>query len=197
MKKTIVIIWVALIFIMIGRLFWFNDWVYRLPTPVPSKYKVINQGEVVKINFPISDDHMPVFLHFFNPGCPCSRFNMANFKRLYKEYKGQINFKIVVMSSDVYTVKAIQNKFDLNIPVLFDPAIATACGVYSTPQVALLDASHKLYYRGNYNKSRYCTDEKTNYAKTAIAGLINNNTHLVFSRLALKSYGCQLPNCTR
>jgi len=108
-----------------------------------------------------------------------------------------VNFVIVIMSDKTYTVKAIQDKFNLDIPVLFDPSIAVSCGVYSTPQAVLLDTDHKLYFRGNYNSSRYCTNEKTSFAKIAIAGLLNEHARLVFSQVALKAYGCSLPNCTR
>jgi hypothetical protein len=197
MRKIIVIGWLVLLLLIVGSLFWYNDWKYRLPTPVPQDYKAVGTGQVIPIALPVKNKQQPVFLHFFNPGCPCSRFNMASFKQLYGQYNKQVNFVIVVISNKTYTVKEIQDKFDLDIPVLFDPSIARSCGVYSTPQVALLDARYQLYYRGNYNRTRYCTDEKTNYAKTAIAGLLGSNTHLVFNPLALKAYGCSLPHCTK
>ena len=114
-----------------------------------------------------------------------------------RQYGGQVKFVIVVMNNKYYTAKAIQEKFDLDVPVLFDAEIATSCGVYSTPQAVLLDREHKLYYRGNYNSSRYCTDEKTSYAKIAIAGLLHDHARLIFSQLALRAYGCRLPNCTK
>jgi hypothetical protein len=52
-----------------------------------------------------------------------------------------------------------------------------------------------LYYRGNYNKSRYCTDKKTEYARMALDALLNNNANIGFDQLAIKAYGCQLPKC--
>jgi len=197
MKKTIVIVWLLLLLFIAGGLFWYNDWVFSLPTPVPPNYKAVEPGEIIKIDLTVKDINKPVFLHFFNPDCPCSKFNISNFEHIYAKYNKRLNFVIVVMSSKTFTVKDIQDKFDLSLPVLFDPAIAISCGVYSTPQVVLLDAGHKLYYRGNYNRERYCTDEKTNYAKAAIDGLLAHNTHLVFGNLALTAYGCRLPNCTK
>jgi hypothetical protein len=197
MKKIMVTGWLIFLLLIIGSLFWYNDLRYRLPTPIPQNYKVISTGQLISIVLPVKNKQHPVFLHFFNPGCPCSKFNMASFKQLYQQYSKQVNFVIVVMSSRTYTVREIQDKFDLPVPVLFDSPIARACGVYSTPQVALLDAQHNLYYRGNYNRSRYCMDEKTNYAKAAIAGLLTHNTHLAFNPLALKAYGCSLPDCTK
>lgn len=187
-----------ILFYAVGALFWYNEWVYHLPTPVPENYKPIGQGKLISLNGKFAADRSkPLFLHFFNPDCPCSRFNVSNFKSLVKQYGRQVNFAIVVMSNKQFTAKEIQNKFDLNVPVLFDASIATSCGVYSTPQAVLLDTEHKLYYRGNYNSSRYCTDEKTSYAKIAIAGLLHDHTTITFNHLALTAYGCRLPNCNR
>jgi hypothetical protein len=198
MKKWIVMIWLMLLLSAVSVLFWYNEWKYQLPTPVPKNYKAVNQGRFIKLSGPLKDYHSkPLFLHFFNPDCPCSRFNIKNFKSIVRQYGSQVDFVVVVMSNKIFTVKAIQDKFDLNVPVLFDASIATSCGVYSTPQAVLLDTQHKLYYKGNYNSSRYCTDEKTNYAKIAITGLLHDNAKMVFSQLALKAYGCQLPNCTK
>jgi hypothetical protein len=198
MRKLALIIWLALLFSGIIALFWYNEWVYSLPTPVPKDYKTIHPGEVINIalNFK-SKDSKPVFLHFFNPDCPCSKFNIPHFKSLVRQYGNEVNFAIVVMSKKEYTAKEIKEKFELSTPVLFDTAIAIACGVYSTPQAVLLDANHKLYYRGNYNKSRYCADPKSNYAQMAIEGLLHNNYNLNFNQLALQAYGCRLPNCTK
>jgi thioredoxin-related protein len=196
MKKTLVIIWLILLLGVIGTLFWYNELQYQLPTPVPQNYKAVNPGELIKLNAKLkTNGTKPLFLHFFNPVCPCSRFNIKMFKSLVAQYGQKVNFVIVVISDRTYTAKEIQDKFDLDIPVTFDQSIALACGVYSTPQVALIDNKGKLYYRGNYNISRYCTDEKTNYAQQAINGLLDNNKKLFFSKLALTSYGCRLVNC--
>ena len=198
MTKLLVTIWLVLLFSAIGSLFWYNEWVYHLPTPVPQNYKPVYLGQAIELKGLLNKGNgKPVFLHFFNPDCPCSRFNIANFQSLVKQYSSQVNFFIVINSKKTFAIKAIQDKFDLDIPVLFSPAIAIACGVYSTPQAVLLDTDHKLYFRGNYNSSRYCTDPKTSFAKIAINGLLHDHSRLVFNPLALKAYGCQLPNCNR
>jgi thiol-disulfide isomerase/thioredoxin len=138
----------------------------------------------------------PVFLHFFNPDCPCSRFNMLHFKSLVKEYGDEANFVIVVLNNKKYSEKEIQKKFGVALPVIFDESLATACGVYSTPQAVILDSGHHLYYRGNYNKSRYCTDAGTSYVKIAIRNLLNQRLEFAFDHYALTAYGCRLPTCT-
>ena len=198
MRKLLVGIWLMLLFSAMGALFWYNEWVYHLPTPIPENYKPVSQGKLIKLKGLLEANRSkPLFLHFFNPDCPCSRFNISNFKSLVKQYGHQVNFVIIVMNNKLYTAKEIQDKFDLNVPVLFDTSIANSCGVYSTPQAVLLDTGHKLYYRGNYNISRYCTDEKTSYAKIAIAGLLNDHKKIIFDQLALRAYGCRLPNCNK
>lgn len=194
MKKGAVIIWLGLLFTGVSAFFWYNDLVYRLPTPVPENYKAVSTSATINLEPALkSDNNKPVFLHFFNPVCPCSRFNIAHFKSLVKQYADEASFAIVVMSNKEYTEKEIQNKFDIKLPVLFDTAIAASCGVYSTPQAVIIDTNQKLYYRGNYNKSRYCSDKKTEYARIALDSLLHHNPNVVFDQFALKAYGCELP----
>jgi hypothetical protein len=179
-------------------LFWHSEWKYNLPTPVPVDYKAVPPGRFITINASLQPSNgKPVFLHFFNPDCPCSRFNIKHFKSLVKQYGSQVNFAIVAMTPKGYTAKDIQDRFDVRIPVVFDSSVAVACGVYSTPQAALIGTDHRLYYRGNYNRSRYCTDGRSNYAQMALDSLLSHKHPPVFDRLAITAYGCQLPNCTR
>jgi hypothetical protein len=197
MKRALILIWLAVLLLAIGGLFWQNEWVYSLPTPVPAAYKPIQTGEHIDVELGQYNNHNPLFLHFFNPDCPCSKFNIPHFKSLVKQYGDKVNFAVVVMTSRNYTAKQIQDKYDLTIPVLFDTTLAVSCGVYSTPQAAIIDTDHNLYYRGNYNKSRYCTDKKSNYAQLALESLLNKKSPVLFNQLALKAYGCQLPKCTK
>lgn len=197
MKKLLLVTWLCLLLVGIIILFWYNEWIYQLPTPVPEGYKVIRTGQ--KIQLPEELDignEKPVFLHFFNPDCPCSRFNIDHFKELLKQYHEQVSFAIVVMNNDKYTDEQIRSKYGTDLPVTFDTSLATACGVYSTPQAVVLTQNHYLYYRGNYNKSRYCTDKKTNYAQIALDGLLVKRA-TSFDRYALQAYGCELPKCTK
>lgn len=198
MKKTLVMIWLVVLLLAVGALFWYNELRYHLPTPIPPGYKPVDRGTKIKLNWPNgADPAKPLFLHFFNPDCPCSRFNITNFKSIANQYGARVNFAVVVMNNNRYTAHQIQDKLGITIPVIFDQSIAKSCGVYSTPQAVLIDKDHQLYYRGNYNRSRYCTDERTNYAKMAIAGLLRDDIKLKFDQLALRSYGCKLPNCNQ
>ncbi|MDB5191087.1 MAG: hypothetical protein JWQ96_650 [Segetibacter sp.] len=198
MRKGAILIWLVILSSAVAALFWYNEWVYALPTPVPATYKGVSRGQKIHLKQKVSESNKPVFLHFFNPDCPCSRFNINHFKSLVKQYGNEVAFGIVVMSADKgYTAKAIQDKFDLNIPVYFDSAIAKECGVYSTPQAVILSPDNTLYYRGNYNKSRYCTEKKSNYAQIALDSLLNKSLHPIYNQAALKAYGCELPTCNK
>jgi hypothetical protein len=199
MRKGITVLLLILIFSGISAMFWFSEWKYNLPTPVPAGYHLVKPGDTVNMPPVIGfANNKPVFLHFFNPDCPCSKFNIPHFKSLVKKYGDKVSFAVVAVCTDKkYTETAIQEKFGLAIPVLFDSSIAIACGVYSTPQAALIGINHKLYYRGNYNKSRYCSDTKSEYAQMAIDSLLSNHTRPVFEAAAIKSYGCSLPGCKK
>lgn len=197
-RKLIVSTWLFSLFTGIALLFWHNEWVYSLPTPVPDHYQAVGFGK--KITLPgneMIDDNKPLFLHFFNPVCPCSRFNLTHFKTLVKEYGEQVNFKMVVLSNKQYTAVQLQDKFGITIPIVFDAALADSCGVYSTPQAVIIDKGQQLYYRGNYNRTRYCTDKKSEYARMALEALIHKREKVIFDEFAINAYGCQLPDCTK
>jgi hypothetical protein len=198
-KKTFLVVWLIIIGSGIAYVFWFQEWKYSLPTPVPTNYHAVNSGTYVSLKsiHGLEQSSKPLFLHFFNPNCPCSRFNISYFKTLVKEYGHKIDFAVVVLTSSRYTEKDIQRKFDLALPVVFDSSYAAACGVYSTPQAAIINTDKSLYYRGNYNKSRYCTDKKTNYAQIAIDSLLAEQKQPLLGRAATVSYGCTLPICKK
>ena len=202
MRKKLAIIWLILLSLTICCLYWRMEWQYSLPTPIPVHYQAVERGASIRLPLcavSLQQHDKPLFLHFFNPDCPCSRFNMPQFRALVQQYGDHVNFAIVVMSAKTFTAEQLQKKFNLShaIPVLQDSAIAAACGVYSTPQAVLIDRDSRLYFRGNYNRSRYCSDEKTGYARQALDGLLTGNYSLTFSPLALKAYGCQLPTCNQ
>ncbi len=194
LRKWMIGVWLLVLFSAIGILFWYNSWVYLIPTPIPQNYKPVPVGSVLSIQG-LTPEHKPTLLHFYNPDCPCSRFNLTHFRSLVKAYQSQVNFVVVVMSSKNYSIAAIQERIGLALPVLFEKSVAEQCGVYSTPQAVLLTSEQQLFYRGNYNRSRYCTDEQTSYAKMALAKLVNHRAAGDFDALALKAYGCVLPVC--
>jgi thioredoxin-related protein len=197
-KKVLIFGWLGIILVAIACLFWYNDYVYSLPTPVPAGYIKVNTGQQIRLNETVMPRNgKPLLLHFFNPDCPCSRFNIKHFKSLVQAYSDRANFVVVLMNNRKYTTKQVKDKFDLTVPVTNDASLAAACGVYSTPQAAIVDTQGKLYYRGNYNTTRYCTNTKTEFARMALDALLSHQTAIHFNRLAVTAYGCSLPQCTK
>jgi hypothetical protein len=179
----------------ITTIFWKSELRYALPTPLPKNYKpvLINEAIALPTNFG-SIKHEPKYLHFYNPDCPCSRFNAKHIKNLIQSYSQSIQASIVVFDEQA-KIKA-KDEFGDALPIVVDRdgAIAKACGVYSTPQAVIIDSDSKLYYRGNYNKARFCTVKATNFAELALISLLNGNPPPPPNLLATVSYGCQLPN---
>ncbi len=200
LRKGIVITWLAMLVAIVGGLFWYNEWIYSLPTPIPVSYKQVRTNEHIAIVEKLkADPNKPVFLHFFNPDCPCSRFNLPHFRELVKKYGDRVTFVAVpmIMLGEEYTDEQIREKIGIDIPVWREPGVADAVGVYSTPQAALINTGNNLYYRGNYNKSRYCTDKRSNYAEIALGSLLNNSPTPDFDVMALRAYGCTIEGCIK
>lgn len=178
-------------------IFWSEEVKYMLPTPIPQSYQevAINQSVFVE-DFIQTQSTKPIFLHFFNPDCPCSKFNLSHVRSLIKKHNKEIEFYAVLqVENKNYDLSQFVEKYDLPVKVIVDyqNILAEKCGVYSTPQAVILTTDSKLYYRGNYNKSRYCTDKATNFAQMAIDSLLLGKKPPQFGVLASQSYGCELP----
>jgi hypothetical protein len=177
-RKLFVLTILSGIFCAIAFVFWTQEMKYQLPTAVPVDYKLVLPG------------------HFYNPDCPCSEFNARHIQSLVREYRDSIVFAIVVPND--LALDDAKNEFghDLVYVTDFNDAVAKACGVYSTPQAAIIDAAGNLFYRGNYNKARYCTTRASNFAELSLIALVNHQPAPAFGLAATQSYGCELPRST-
>lgn len=196
-KKAVAYSSILATFLAILFIFWSEEVKYLLPTPIPQNYQEVTINQVVSIaDFIQKHPNKPIFLHFFNPECPCSKFNLKHVRSLIKKYNKEIEFYAVLQVEDKnYDTSQFAEKYDLPIKVIVDyqNILAEKCGVYSTPQAVILTTNSRLYYRGNYNKSRYCTDKATNFAQMAIDSLLLGKEPPQFGVLASQSYGCELP----
>jgi len=195
MKKIALIVILSGIVVSIGAIFWYQEMQYLMPTPVPVGYKVILPEDLIQYDTAlIPEQHKnPKLLHFFNPECPCSRFNLKHFQALNKRYNDEIDFYVVVDSEE--KIEPAKGLIDDDVTIVVDSnkKLANACGVYSTPQAAIIQTSNRLYYRGNYNRSRYCTNKESNFVQMALDSLVANKRPPIFNELATNSYGCSIP----
>ena len=167
--------------------FWHQDWRYSLPTPRPPDLVQPEPGG----RLPLDDftGGRPVLLHFVNPDCPCSRFNLGHVRELVRRYRDRVRFVAVLEGGRPGEPLA------LDAEVMADPGgrLARACGVYATPQAVVLDAAGRLYFRGNYNVSRYCVDPRTEFARLAVEALLAGEPPPAFPPGATTAYGCPIP----
>src|SRR6267154_396080 len=100
MKKIAVSLILMSAFLAILALFWYQEMKYLLPTPIPKDYRVVLPDEVIKFDSSLISYHYskPKLLHFFNPDCPCSRFNLTHFRSLVNNYGQSVDFFVVVES---------------------------------------------------------------------------------------------------
>ena len=194
MRVGILIVILIAVFSSIAAIFWYQEIQYLLPTPVPTNYRVVSPSQIVKFDSALirQQNVKPKLLHFFSPDCPCSRFNVKHFLSLSKRYRDVVDFYVVI-AKDTY-VGSAQHMVGAKIPVIVDrdEKLAKACGVYSTPQAALIQQNNQLYFRGNHNRSRYCTNKNSNFVQMALDSLIAGRTPPHFIELATESYGCSI-----
>ena len=187
---------------MVSAIFFGNKEIqYAQPTPVPTDYVYINLEDSVTTALTATESPRPVHLHFFNPDCPCSRFNIQHFVSLTRQYGDEVDFFAVIpeQAAEDYTPQELASKFHFNVPIVVDRgrALAQRCGVYATPQAVILNEDGHLYFRGNYNKTRYCTNPATNFAQLALEAKLAGKAVPDLGPLATTAYGCQIPGTTK
>jgi hypothetical protein len=182
----------------IGGIFWLQDWRYSLPTPRPEGWHAVPVGTQVALPREIESIRrtrpgQPVLLHFFNPDCPCSRFNLDHVRQLIANFSRDAIFVAVLRGGPAARVKAQYETLGLGIPAVLDEGLSEALGVYSTPQAVVVDRDGRLYYAGNYNLTRYCRARETEFARLALEGLRAGTPPPAFAPAATVAYGCPLP----
>lgn len=183
---------------VIGWIFWDQELKYSLPTPVPVNFRSVKIGEKTDLVTELPGTQGAfTLLHFYNPDCPCSRFNIKEFEELSQRYKDRISFYAIIQSEDDEAAENFIRKYDLKVPAVLDRdgSISDKCGIYATPQAVLLDNNSVIYFKGNYNTARYCTRKETKFAELAIIHLLKREPLPLYIRNAVtEPYGCSLPS---
>lgn len=184
----------------IGLIFWQQEWQFSKPTPIPENFVDFQSGDSIPDDLLTSlgiEKDEQLFVHFYNFDCPCSRFNIKEFENLTIRYESEVKFLAVLetVGKDQNEIQKFKDKYDLGIQIHLDEtgAIAEKLGVYSTPQAVLIK-NQQIYYKGNYNKARFCTTKNTKFASLALKAMVNGKEPPVFPELATIAYGCELPS---
>lgn len=177
--------------VLLGLIYWKIEVKYWLPTPMPANYKVVSVGsKITHRKIAHYGANKNKFLHFYSPVCPCTKFNEDHYIKLVKQYSPAM--EIIMVVSPEHLKEDFSKWTALGIDVLKDTdgSLAKMCGIYSTPQGVLLDKSNSLFFKGNYNKSRYCISPGSNYVSIALDSLKNENPAPIFNSNATIAYGC-------
>jgi hypothetical protein len=197
LKTGIVLVFAMILLVAEAAVFWTQDWRYNLPTPKPAHLLQGAPGETLELPAELQQirTSIPgglVLLHFYNPDCPCSRFNLDHVQRLALQFRGRVAFVAILQTdpTDAQVGRRESRRLGFRAVMDLDGKIAAACGVYSTPQAVILDADGRLLFRGNYNLSRYCTSPATEFARLALEVGVEGRAVPQFPAAA---HGCPLP----
>lgn len=196
LRLILALLLAALSLTAISVSFWYQDWQYSLPTPKPAHLQQPPFGSAIQLPPGLArfkQPNRPLFLHFLNSQCPCSRFNLDHVRSLTRRFGSGVDF-VAVLQSRI-------SGADLHLPMPVvgdqDGRLGLILGVYSTPQAVLLTQTGRLYFRGNYNISRYCMNETTEFARLALTSLVNGKMLPIFPEQAVIAYGCPLKKMFR
>jgi hypothetical protein len=206
---------IAILMGIVVTTFWYQDIRYMLPTPRPSGLVQVPLGQNVESALPISlrvdsenmlnastraaekPEARPLFVHFFQAGCSCSKFNLQHIADLTRTYGKRVRFVDVVPGGAAEAIEARQelehSGIEMRCVADANGTIAARLGVYATPQAVLLDEGGALLYRGNYNSSRYCTSASTQFARLALEAHLAKKAVPPMPQSATRAYGCALP----
>jgi hypothetical protein len=178
--------------------FWYQDWRYSLPTPRPEGLSQPALGASIDTGRVLGRvSQRPTLIHVVNVDCPCSRFNVDHVRSLLRRFGDRVSF-IALVQGTASADRLLPQFTGWGLPMeaVADTGgtRAAALGVYSTPQAVLLTADRRLYFRGNYNSSRYCVDRQSEYVRIAIEALLAGLAAAPLPEEATIAYGCPLPS---
>jgi hypothetical protein len=196
-KNIFFIVIASSVAILVGWIFWEHEIKYATPTSIPDNFVDVAIGEEVDLKNLGIPFKKSTLLHFFNPDCPCSKFNMREFAALAKSYNSQINVVVILQGTEDGQIDAFRKKYELDVKIIADTdgRISDICGIYATPQAVILNDSSRIYFKGNYNRSRYCTHKQTRFVEIALDSLLANKPLPIYVQNELTlPYGCELPS---
>ncbi len=170
-----------------------------MPTPRPDGLHQAAPGALVPVTEITGRRTLdkPIVFHVVSTDCPCSRFNRDHLRALVRRFGSLVTFIALVQGADdPDLLRASFDEWDIDVDVVPDSGgrLATMLGAYSTPQAVVVTRESRLYFRGNYNSTRYCVDRRTEFARIAIESLLAGQALPAMPEDATVAYGCPLPH---
>ena len=184
---------------VIGAAFWWQDWQYALPTPRPGGFYQPPLGSRPELPPELAAMRRagwPMLVHYASSGCPCTEFNLDHVRKLQQTFGDRVDFVVALETGSAAAQAAREfESLHLRMPVVIDSdgRVGQALGVYGTPQAVLLDTTGNIYYRGNYNQSRYCVEESSEFVRIALAALAKGRPLPSMPQEAFITFGCPFP----
>lgn len=154
--------------------------------------------DLIKQAPPRDNNLKPISLvHFWNPDCPCSRFNEIHVKKIMSDYADKnIQFTIVVSGNDneireqrkllaqkIFTHKAVKD-IRSDWPMNKGPA--------SSPAVGVIDSDGELVYFGPYSLGARCAPDQGQFVEK-ILNRLDREKRLRKKQLNTLAVGCFCP----
>jgi peroxiredoxin len=137
-----------------------------LGTAAPDFNLPDTQGQRVNLN---DFANQPILVVFACNHCPYVLHILQYFASLMPDYQSQGLSVVMINANDVSNfpddspekMRELSEKYQLSFPYLFDESqqVAQAYRAACTPDFFLFDASHRLYYRGQFDDSRPGNDK--------------------------------------
>jgi len=112
-------------------------------------------------------------IHFWNPDCPCSRFNEVHVKKIMSDYTAKnVVFTIVVSgkSAEQRKERALLARQVFNLAAVKDIRSDWPLkkGPPSSPAVAIMNKQGKLVYFGPYSLGARCSPDKGQFVEKVL-----------------------------
>lgn len=137
------------------------------------------------------DEKSVAVVHFWDPGCACSRFNEKHVRQLVAEYQQRgIRFVVVAQSGSVAGNKGLQEQArevfgDVDIVLSRDRSFHQS--IPSSPAAVILDEQQQLAYFGPYSEGAICRAGSGRFVERILDKVLKGKNPRFINTLA---YGC-------
>jgi len=155
------------------------------------------KGELARL---LERDAMPeslpgsaaTLVHFWDPACPCSRFNEAHVRDLIAAYRHKgIGFVVVAHAAADVAAHAVIRRaaaaFGDQVPLVIQRASTAMVLPPSSPATAIFAADGELAYFGPYSVGAVCTTGSGAFVETVLNRLLRGDNPRQVNTLA---FGC-------
>jgi len=134
----------------------------------------------------------PVLFHFWDPDCPCSRFNVDHVRALVARFRpAGVEFVVVTPQGTADAAKRVRETFGTGVLALARAPRQAA--VPASPAALLFGADGRPRYFGPYSSGAFCSATNGAYVETALEELQAGRPGSTLEMLAVGCY-CTWPD---